>query len=712
MFEKELQIILRCKDEASKTIGGFKGKLQELKPTFKKMAIVGTAAFAAVTGAIVGLIKKSSEFEKAISNVNTLFDDNGEAAAKLKDGILELMKSTPKSAEDLGESAYDIVSAGITDTAEALSVLKSSSNLAVAGLGETAEATDIITSAINAFGLDAGASNEIANTFFLAVKSGKTTVSDLAQGFGQVAPLAESMNMSLDDLVSTTAAMTTSGMNASVAYTGIKGALSNLLKPTKDMQDVYDELGWSVDTVTESIGEKGLTETLRILADQAGNNTETLGKMFGSVEGLNSVMMLLGETGDNASEIMNTMSDNSGALTEAFNKQTETTDALYQMTKNNLEVAMISVGDKFKEIAIGILPFIDKLSEWAQINPELVKSILIIVGALGGLIAIAGILGGILPLIIAGFGFILSPVGLVIIGIIALIAVIVSLIKNWDKTKEAVIILWSFIKDFLKKTFNSISEFIKEIWDNILEFFKSIWDKIKARFEFALALIVGIVSAIFEALGIDIFAIWENIKNALEETWGNIKEVFSTALNFIKDLWTKMWNSIKDFLSPVIETIKGYVSAVWVWIKNKFTDAVEPIKNVWKGLWEGIKNIFVTIWGSIKSMIVSGINGFIGMINGVISAINNVVSKGASVLGLSDVLQIGNIPYLADGGIVNRPTLAMVGEAGPEAVIPLSKAGFGGGITVNINGGNFLSENVADELAKNIISKLKMQGRV
>ena len=91
-------------------------------------------------------------------------------------------------------------------------------------------------------------------------------------------------------------------------------------------------------------------------------------------------------------------------------------------------------------------------------------------------------------------------------------------------------------------------------------------------------------------------------------------------------------------------------------------------------------------------------NGIIGYINrNVIQKINDLLEFKISAFGASLTVNppdIPNIPMLAEGGIVTKPTLAMIGEGnGPEAVIPLSKMGqfgMGGGssITVNVNGGD------------------------
>jgi hypothetical protein len=70
----------------------------------------------------------------------------------------------------------------------------------------------------------------------------------------------------------------------------------------------------------------------------------------------------------------------------------------------------------------------------------------------------------------------------------------------------------------------------------------------------------------------------------------------------------------------------------------------------------------------------------------------------------------GGIPQMAEGGIVNRPTLALIGEAGPEAVVPLSKmGGMGGGgdININVNGGMATSA----EIGQSILNALRAYQR-
>ena len=223
MADQKLQIVIKAVDKASAVLKRTGLSIDKLKLASKRAATAIAALGVIMTKTA---IQNAVRFEQSLANINTLYDDGGASVKKLGEGIKKLLKEVPKSPEDLGASAYAIVSAGINDASEALEVLEASGKLAVAGLGETAEATDIVTSAINSFGIDANQANSVANSFFLAVKNGKTTVSELARGFGQVAPLANSLGVSFEELISTTAAMTTSGLKASIAYTQVRATLS------------------------------------------------------------------------------------------------------------------------------------------------------------------------------------------------------------------------------------------------------------------------------------------------------------------------------------------------------------------------------------------------------------------------------------------------------------------------------------------------------
>jgi hypothetical protein len=122
---------------------------------------------------------------------------------------------------------------------------------------------------------------------------------------------------------------------------------------------------------------------------------------------------------------------------------------------------------------------------------------------------------------------------------------------------------------------------------------------------------------------------------------------------------------------------------------------------------EGFRNVVDSVFSFVKTAISGSFDFFKGYLdfvlgiykgifNGVAKIWNNTVGKLSFkvpgwVPGLGGKgFDVPNIPMLAEGGIVNSPTLAMIGEKGPEAVVPLDRyrGGGGGNVTIHVNGGD------------------------
>jgi len=128
----------------------------------------------------------------------------------------------------------------------------------------------------------------------------------------------------------------------------------------------------------------------------------------------------------------------------------------------------------------------------------------------------------------------------------------------------------------------------------------------------------------------------------------------------------------------------------------------------------------------INAIVNTVIGFFAGMVNAAIGAVNAIISAYNSIPLLPDlpkaptvpVPQLGktsntpapgrmSIPRLAEGGIVSSPTLALIGEAGPEAVVPLDRMGTGGGVTINVTGGLATSA----EIGESVVNALRAYSR-
>jgi uncharacterized membrane protein YjjP (DUF1212 family) len=129
----------------------------------------------------------------------------------------------------------------------------------------------------------------------------------------------------------------------------------------------------------------------------------------------------------------------------------------------------------------------------------------------------------------------------------------------------------------------------------------------------------------------------------------------------------------------------------------------------------GVNAIINGILGAFESVV----NGAIMMVNGIIRAynaipiapdINTIAHVNLPSIGGNSATQAAsrmNLPRMAEGGIVSSPTLALIGEAGPEAVVPLDRMKTGGGVTVNVTGG--LSTSA--EIGQAVVNALRAYSR-
>lgn len=266
--------------------------------------------------------------------------------------------------------------------------------------------------------------------------------------------------------------------------------------------------------------------------------------------------------------------------------------------------------------------------------------------------------------------------------------------KIFDGFTETGDAIMSILSTILTGLLDLTVAVLKFIWDAVVAIFQGIWD--------------GIV-AIFTPLGEWFSERWNDITTALADVAKWFGDIFQKAW----DALTNVFSSIGTWFGERWNDVTNALANVATWFGSVFKTAFEAVKNAFStigsffsGVWTTVKNIFVNagqmvgsaVGGAFKSAVnaVLGtienvVNGFIGMINGVIGMINKI--PGVSLGSIGYV----SLPRLARGGIVDSPTVAMIGEAGKEVVMPLENTGFlqtmgrvVGGAVVNALGGGLI----------------------
>ena len=179
-----------------------------------------------------------------------------------------------------------------------------------------------------------------------------------------------------------------------------------------------------------------------------------------------------------------------------------------------------------------------------------------------------------------------------------------------------------------------------------------------------------------------------------------------------------------EFLMPILLTVADILSVVLIGAINMLIVGVENMQGFFErfalffeNMWIGLQIIVATIINAMIGAFETFINNFVNGINTLIKAYNNVVAVlGGKRLSLIGEVKFGRVEMptlkpMALGGIVMGPTAALIGEAGPEAVIPLDRFGdFGGGPTYNITVNAGIGTNGA-EVGREIVAAIKRYER-
>lgn len=224
-----------------------------------------TAVGAAITGTLGLFTKSALSFEKGMRDVGTLGVEN---LQKLREGVLDFSTAMGQDAVQSTEDLYQIISKGIPEE-HALTVLESSAKAAAAGVGEVSDALDLGTSIVNAYALEVSEFENILGNAVTAVKYGSTTIGDMGSVIGRVAPLASQAGVSMNELFSAISGVTATGMKTREAISGIRAALSNVIKPSSEAQELTEALGLEFNaTALQAQGLQGFLQNMQQTIEQ------------------------------------------------------------------------------------------------------------------------------------------------------------------------------------------------------------------------------------------------------------------------------------------------------------------------------------------------------------------------------------------------------------------------------------------------------------
>lgn len=266
-------------------------------------------------------VQLAIDFEKNFAQIKTLSNDVNE---EVRQNLLQLAANVPQTAGDVTKAAYQAISAGVA-VSDVVPFLAEASKVAVGGATSLTSAVDLLTSATNAFRNQNLTAAEAADSFFMAVKQGKTTIEELNAVFGRGASMA-AFGISIDEMNAALAALTKQGMPTAEAMTRLNALVKTIANPVGQVAKGFKALGFEAGV--SRLQNEGLIGVLSDLQEKTMGSTVILGTLSRRHEANSAALGLLGDNYRETIKTFEAFSDKVGIASEANDKMADTTQGL------------------------------------------------------------------------------------------------------------------------------------------------------------------------------------------------------------------------------------------------------------------------------------------------------------------------------------------------------------------------------------------------
>ncbi|EFF36671.1 tail tape measure protein [Enterococcus faecium E980] len=597
----------------------------------KVMQGTGAAMTKYITTPLIGVgvaaAKVGGDFEAQMSRVKAISGATGDTFEQMKQQAIDLGAKTAFSAKESAAGMENLASAGFS-AQEIMKAMPGLLDLAAVSGGDVALASENTATALRGFGLEASEAGHVADVFARAAADTNAEVGDMGEALKYVAPVANSMGISLEETAAAIGIMSDAGIKGSQAGTTLRGALSRLARPTKAMQDTMDNLGVSFyDADGKMKPLKTQVELLKkafegLTPEQQQNALVTL---YGQ-ESLSGMMALIDKGPDSLGKLTKSLKDSDGAADDMARTMQDNMNSSIEQMFGAFESAAIVIqkilAPSIKKVADAISGLVEKFVSAPESTQKLVVAIGAIVAAIGPLIFMIGSViiwinrvkvafkalsesSKLFSGLSKAMGLLTNPVFLVIAAVALLV---VGFIYLWN-TSEDFRNFWIGLWEGIKSAVSSAVEWIQNAWKSTGEWFNNLW---------------------------------KSIKEGADNVWTTIQEAPGKAADWIKNKWTET----KEFFSSIWDGIKEAASSAWEGIVNILAPYVIAIKNVFQpmidfftNLWSQIGSIAGSAWEIIKTAVMGPILLLIDLITGNF----NQLKEDASMLWTTLTTNIQNI---------------------------------------------------------------------
>lgn len=690
--------------EWGRSARGFQAQLLSLQ----NVAKAAFAAFAADS------VRAGLAVDQTFTRIAALTNTSAAQLGRWRDVVSQLSEETGRSVQELGGALYFLASSGLS-ASQVNEALEVTAKAAAVGLGQSADIARIVSQALNAYSDSGLTATEVTDTLVAAVREGTAEPEEFAAALGRILPIASRAGVEFDELTASLAVLSNIGLDVNEGVTAMRGLLQALVAPGTQAAEAMASVGISAEEMRRVISEEGILGALRLLERRTGGNLDLMRKIVPNIRALTGALGISGQEAEKVAGQYQAVRDATGSLDRAMRITAQSASFRFARALNDIRQQGMELGSK-------VLPLLaDALGFAADHFAELAT-------AIGSLWVASKVRVLLLALVSA-----LEKLATVVEGKVAL-AITSKLIPALSGLRTALAGGWA---GAFVVSFGLLAQKLREASDEAERFGRQAGLTADQVDTFTVAGRSGMNVTLLQARAYDeaagaaralaneVMAMrWEAMGRAAEAAGRDVlgvadaSKVAGKALQVFAGMTAeelKKWQGgIRDNLRDVSDDLAqladdGRVTATEIMrsLREQANALADYARNwetvnrrglpdelarqiaemgddgalILQALANASKRQFDRIVADFKRAqsearrVAAAIDGIGRSIQGLPSSATVAVDVQRKALAAGAGGHGVQVQPAAHGGIFTRPTLALIGEAGPEAVIPLNRAG-------------------------------------